>query len=74
MKPTPAGRALLGSPLMAPPYPGAKLHFLVDEGLDDGESLSQLIVVTARDLPVPKAKKTVQAKPAAKKKAVRRRR
>jgi TfoX/Sxy family transcriptional regulator of competence genes len=66
VKPTPGGRALLGSPRMAPPYPGAKLHFLLDDGLDDGESLSQLIAVTARELPVPKAKKAEKAKKAKK--------
>ena len=74
VKPTPGGQAFLGSPIMAPPYPGAKLHFLVDDGLDDGDSLSQLIAVTAHELPVPKAKKTVKVKPKAKKKATRKRR
>jgi TfoX/Sxy family transcriptional regulator of competence genes len=74
VKPTPGGQAFLGSPIMAPPYPGAKLHFLVDDGLDDGDSLSQLIAVTARELPVPKTKKAAKAKPKAKKKATGQRR
>jgi hypothetical protein len=46
----------------------------VDDGLDDGDSLSQLIAVTARELPVPKTKKAVKVKPKAKKKATRKRR
>lgn len=56
VKPTTGGKTLLGDPAEAPPYPGAKPHFLIDDGLDDRETLSQLITITARELPEPKAK------------------
>jgi len=56
VKPTTGGKALLGDPAEGPPYPGAKPHFLIDDGLDDRETLSQLIAITARELPLPKAK------------------
>jgi TfoX/Sxy family transcriptional regulator of competence genes len=56
VKPTAGGKALLGDPAEGPPYPGAKPHFLIDDGLDDREALSQLIALTARELPVPKPK------------------
>jgi TfoX/Sxy family transcriptional regulator of competence genes len=56
VKPTAGGRDLLGDPAEGPPYPGAKPHFLIDEGLDDRETLSQLIAITVRELPVPKPK------------------
>ncbi len=57
VKPTAAGTALLGDPCLAPPYPGAKPHFLIDN-VDDGEFLSAIIAATARALPVAKAKST----------------
>jgi DNA transformation protein and related proteins len=56
VKPTAAGKALLGDPALGPPYPGAKPHFLLDDGLDDRELLAQLIAVTVRELPEPKIK------------------
>ena len=57
LKPTPAGRALLGSSPEAPPYPGAKPYLLIDAALDDRELLSELFRATERDLPEPKPKK-----------------
>ena len=57
LKPTDAGRALLGTPVEAPPYPGAKLYFVVDEYLDDADFLSELVRATAAALPEPKEKK-----------------
>ncbi len=59
-KPTDAGRALLGDVVEAPPWPTAKPHFLIDEGIDDMEWLANLVRVTARALPVPKAKPLVK--------------
>ena len=56
VRPTAAGRALLESVVEAPPYRGAKPHFLVSETLDDAQSISRLIVVTERELPEPKVK------------------
>lgn len=57
LKPTDAARALLPSVAEAPPYPGAKPYFVVDEYLDDREMMSQLFRVTADALPAPKPKK-----------------
>jgi TfoX/Sxy family transcriptional regulator of competence genes len=57
VKPTTAGRAAIGKPVEAPPYPGAKPHFLIEERLDDREWLTNLIRVTDAELPLPKPKK-----------------
>jgi TfoX/Sxy family transcriptional regulator of competence genes len=48
VKPTPEGRTLLGSPVERSPWDVAKPHFLIDAGLDDPETLAQLISITAR--------------------------
>jgi TfoX/Sxy family transcriptional regulator of competence genes len=58
VKPTPAGRALIGVPVESPPYPGAKPHFLIEDHIDDRDWLAGLIEVTARDLPAPTRKKS----------------
>lgn len=57
LKPTAAGLAALGKPREAPPYPGAKLYYLIDEGLDDREALQRVVRLTADVLPLPKPKK-----------------
>jgi TfoX/Sxy family transcriptional regulator of competence genes len=57
LKPTAAGRSMLGEITEAPPYPGAKPHILVGERLDDQDWMSSLIEVTANELPTPKPKK-----------------
>lgn len=58
VRPTAAGRQFLGTPTEAPPYPSAKPHFLIaGEHWDDGEWLSELARITARELPLPKKKK-----------------
>jgi TfoX/Sxy family transcriptional regulator of competence genes len=57
VKPTPGGRDWIGKVEEAPPYPGAKPCFLISgERWDDAEWLSELIRVTARELPVGKKK------------------
>ncbi len=61
VKPTIAGRAFVGQVVEAPPYPGAKAHFLVGEKLDDREWLSNLIRLTCAELPEPKPKKPKQS-------------
>ena len=71
LKPTPAGRALLDRVKEAPPYPGAKDYFLLDAQLEDGELAAELVRVTARSLPAPKARPTAGARKAAKKKAAK---
>ena len=62
VKPTVGGRALLGTPQEGRPFPGARPHFLMDDGLDDHEALSELIATTARELPPPKTVKLKKAK------------
>ena len=56
LKPTDAARALLPSVAEAPPYPGAKPYFVVDEYLDDRELMSELFRVTAEALPMLRSK------------------
>ena len=56
VKPTEAGRAFINDVVEAPPYPGAKLYFLIND-VDNREWLSNLIKVTAKELPEPKPKK-----------------
>lgn len=58
IKPTAAGRQFIGTPTEAPPYPGAKPYFLISGELwDDGAWMSQLVKITAAELPLPKKKK-----------------
>jgi DNA transformation protein and related proteins len=57
VKPTSAGRSFIEHVTEAPPYPGAKDHFLIGDELDDREWISDLIRITERALPLPKPKK-----------------
>ena len=57
VKPTPAGRALIDAPVEAPPYPGAKNYFLIEDAFEDRDWISTLIRTTAQALPAPKPKK-----------------
>jgi TfoX/Sxy family transcriptional regulator of competence genes len=57
VRPTEAGRAFIGEPVEAPPYPRAKPHFLIEDRIDDREWLTGLIRVTEREILVPKPKK-----------------
>lgn len=59
VKVTDSGRALLGDDAVtAPPYPGAKAHFLIaGAALADPAFLSDLAAMTARSLPPPKEKR-----------------
>ncbi len=56
LKPTDAGRALLGSPEEAPAYPGSKNYFLLGEELENPELLRRAFEVTESVLPLPKQK------------------
>jgi DNA transformation protein and related proteins len=58
LKPTAGGRSMIGNVVEAPPYPGAKPHFLIGEQLDDQQWMSNLIQLTASELPAPKPKKS----------------
>jgi TfoX/Sxy family transcriptional regulator of competence genes len=55
VKPTEAGRAKIGVPVEASPFPGASKWFLMAD-LDDPEFLADFIRTTAEELPVPKVK------------------
>jgi TfoX/Sxy family transcriptional regulator of competence genes len=57
VKPTDAGRSFIGEVVEAPPYPGAKPSFLIEEHLEDKEWISTLVRLTEKGLPPPKAKK-----------------
>lgn len=41
----------------APPYPGAKPSFLIEDQIDDRAWLSELVRISAKELPAPKPKK-----------------
>jgi TfoX/Sxy family transcriptional regulator of competence genes len=55
LKATEPGRARIGSPVEAPPFPGANNWFLMTD-LDDPEFLADLVRATAAALPAPKVK------------------
>ncbi len=56
LKPTEAGRSLLRSVEMRPPYDGAKDYFFIED-VDDRDYLSALVRETCNALPQPKPKK-----------------
>jgi len=56
LKPTDAGRTLLRTVDMRPPYDGAKDYFFIDD-VDDRDYLSALVRETCKALPQPKPKK-----------------
>ncbi len=57
VKPTDAGRSFIGHVVEAPPYPGAKPSFLIQDEIEDREWLTELITLTEKELPMPKPKK-----------------
>ena len=57
IKPTEAGRVFIGNVTEAPPYPGAKPSFLIEEKIEDREWISNLVRLTTHELPEPKPKK-----------------
>lgn len=57
IKPTEGGKAFIGDVTEAPPYPGAKMSFLIEDKIDDREWISELIRISAKELPEPKPKK-----------------
>ena len=61
VKPTAAGRALLGAVTEAPPYPGAKPHLLITEQLEDQALIVELMRATSAELPPPKPKPAKKA-------------
>jgi DNA transformation protein and related proteins len=57
LKSTEPGRAMIGAPKEAPPFPGANNWFLIAD-LDDSEFLADLARATAEALPARKVKAT----------------
>ncbi len=57
IKPTEAGRTFIKDLVEAPPYPGAKSSFLIEDKIEDREWISNLVRITLRELPEPKLKK-----------------
>ena len=57
VKPTQGGRQFIIEVKEAPAYPGAKPSFLIEEKYEDSEWISELINITAKELPTPKPKK-----------------
>jgi TfoX/Sxy family transcriptional regulator of competence genes len=58
VKPTDAGRSMVGTIQEAPAYKGAKPYFLIGEQLDDRNWMTNLIQLTVSELPTPKPKKS----------------
>ncbi len=56
IKPTKAGRDFIGDPVEMPAYEGAKPSFLIEEKIEDKDWLSELVRITLKELPAPKAK------------------
>ncbi len=56
VKPTEAGRRLLRTEDLRPPYPGAKPYFYIED-VDDRDYVSSLVKATCAELPDPKPKK-----------------
>lgn len=50
VKPTSAGQEFIGEVLEVPAYPGARNSFLIQEGLDDREWLSELVRMTVEEV------------------------
>jgi TfoX/Sxy family transcriptional regulator of competence genes len=61
MKLTPGGRAFIGEVVEAPPYPGAKPIFLIEDKIDDSEWLSELARITTSERPAPRPRKKKKA-------------
>jgi len=57
VKPTEGGRKFIGRIVESPPFPGAKPWFLIEDQLEDRKWLSELMRITADELPAAKPKK-----------------
>ncbi len=64
VKPTEAGRTLLGVPVEGFPYPNARPHFLIGEDFwEDRDLLAALLIATDQNLPPPKPRARRAKKP-----------
>lgn len=57
VKPTEPGRAYIGAVVEAPPYEGARNSFLIGDEIEDGDWLTELLLITENELPAPRPKK-----------------
>jgi TfoX/Sxy family transcriptional regulator of competence genes len=58
VKPTKSGKTYIGKIVEAPPYKGAKPSFLISGDIwEDADWLTELIKLTAAELPMPNLKK-----------------
>ena len=57
IKPTEGGRKYIGNVVESPPYPGAKLSFLIEDKVEDRDWISKLVRITVEELPESKPKK-----------------
>jgi len=62
VKQTEGGRAFIGDVVEAPAYKGAKPSFLIEDKFEDREWISELLRITAKELPEPKPKKKKKTK------------
>jgi len=63
IKPTKGGRAFIGEPEEARPYPTATPRFLIDpEKWDDADWMAELVQISCSELPEPKPKKKMSRK------------
>ena len=62
VKPTNAGRSFAEPVTEAPPYPSAKMHFLMGDELDNRDWMATLIRITEAELPAPKPKQAKKPK------------
>ena len=58
LKPGSAAQSLTPQLPRRAPYPGAKLHPVADELLDDSDAFRALLLATSAALPLPKVKKS----------------
>lgn len=63
VKPTPQGKALLGTVDEHPPYPSAKPQYRIADELEDRDLMRRLLLATALALPAPKPKSKPKLKP-----------
>jgi TfoX/Sxy family transcriptional regulator of competence genes len=56
IKPIDAARSYIGDVVEAPPYPGAKMYFFIEDQFENKEWLSGLIQIMEKELPTPKPK------------------
>ncbi len=62
IKPTLSGREYITDVTEAPPYPGAKPSFLIQDKIEDSDWLSELVRITLKELPDPKPKRKKSVK------------